>query len=965
MKRRIRIRIVAFLVVFCMSFSGLSINVMAEENAITAINVHSPEDLLCGTMINSETPFSFEYEGEGYKLDEGVIISEYNQDGTYTAFEGKINAAETYTAYFSVSTLDGNVFDDELMIEVNYNSEINCEIKEKSENNIKFIAELSARHQPDWASYEYESGNCMKAGKTTYTCEGCNEFIEEDEAINPDNHDWGEWTVVKEGTKTENGLEKHVCGICGTEETRETPKYVMPYSKVYEPNTSISMAATIAWKSDSTAIEVAGKDVRPATCFVWLDNNLNVYDRDNTLLSNNFDQFVENISPTMIPAFYISDQETATALKTRIQELTLSDCFVVSTPDKSNLVKDVADLLHVRGMLDYTSVENPDSKTLTDMVAAVNGAHGKVILMNKNAATRESIHKLQSLCSVVWVECSSETKELLTALTNGANGLVVDDYNKAIETEEWFKDDEPTLLRNPLVIGHRGDPSTYVENTVDSIVGAYEEGVDGVENDIQLSADGELFILHDSVLWSLYNYSEDISAESMTLEELRTHKMDWDDPERGVPYANEVSAENSRYGTLYGQDEKKEYVVSTLRDYIENLKGKDVVHVTEIKSNNLDILPTYKALVDEYDAWDQFFNITFNANILEEMYKNYPELSVSALCLLGQTENNEGMLGVGNPIETTERKGAEAGLQEVCSVLDQYNAAYSPFYMVYGPGLVSAGRHRGLLTMTWTYSIKNDFAKDYLFGLNGLTTDYAWWASELIEEISSKDENVKSLDEIAKPNAKNKQGNEFVLENAELVKVEDIDEEHALMIWRYKADMNLGGESFGNYYLYSNPFTVEIPKAEQNNTDSSSQEPTKQQETEQPSTHQTTTQQPSTKQQTNQNSKNTKTTKKIKAPSKASISSLKNVEDKKMVIKWKKVKDAKGYQVEWALNKQFTKSAKAKPIKGNSNKSLSLTVKNLKKSKIYYVRVRAFKTDAKGKRVYGKWSSVKKVKIKK
>lgn len=953
MKRRIRIRIVAFLMIFCMSFSGLSINVMAEENSISEICVHSLDDLLCGTTINSETPFTFESEGEGYKVDKGLIITTYNQDGTYTAFEGKIDADLKYTAYFSVSAQDGNAFSDDVVIVVNSDDEIKYEIKEKTEDRIIFTAELSARHQTDWDTYEYEEGNCQKTSKATYMCEACKKVIEE-ENLNPDAHVWSDWTVVKEATKTENGQEKRVCNICGLEETQETPKYVMPYSHVYDPATSIAMAATIAWKSDSNALEVACQEVRPVTCFVWLDSDLNVYDRDNKLLSDNFNQFVEKISPTMIPAFYITDQETATALKSRIQELTLTDCFVVSTPDKKDLVKDVANLLYVRGMLDYTSVENPDSKTLTEMVAMVNGAHGKVILLNKNAATRENIHKLQSLCSVVWVECSSETKELLTVLTNGANGLVVSDYTKAIETEEWFKDDATTVLRNPLVIGHRGDPSTYVENTVDSIMGAYEEGVEGVENDIQLSADGELFILHDRVLWSLYNYSVDIKAESMTLEELRTHKMDWDDPERGVTFANEVPAENSRYGKLYGQDEKKEYVVSTLRDYIESLKGKDVVHVTEIKSENIDIIPAYKALVDEYDAWDQFFNITFNANILAEMYKNYPELSVSGLCLLGKTEDNEGMLGVGNPVETIEKKGAEAGLQEVCGVLDQYNAAYSPFYMAAGPELVSAGRHRGLITMTWTYTIKADFARDYLFGLNGLTTDYPWWTSELIEEISSKDEKVKSLDEIAKPKGKNKLGDEIVLDNAELIKVEDIDGTHSLMIWKYKADMNLGGESLGNYYLYSNPFTVEIIKDEQKDTETSTQ-----------STTQQVTEQPTTKQTTTQKSTSKKTTQKITAPSKVTISSLKNSKEKKMVIKWKKVKNAKGYQVEWALNSSFTKSKKSKTIKGNSSKSLSLTVKNLKKSKKYYVRVRAYKTDTNGKKIYGKWSTVKKVKIKK
>ena len=98
----------------------------------------------------------------------------------------------------------------------------------------------------------------------------------------------------------------------------------------------------------------------------------------------------------------------------------------------------------------------------------------------------------------------------------------------------------------------------------------------------------------------------------------------------------------------------------------------------------------------------------------------------------------------------------------------------------------------------------------------------------------------------------------------------------------------------------------------------------------------------------------------VKTPSKPSLSSLKNIKGKKLVIKWKKVKNVKGYQVEWALNSKFTKGRKSKTL----NK-LTFTVKNLKKSKKYYVRVRAYTKDSKGKMVYGKWSSVKKIKINK
>lgn len=98
---------------------------------------------------------------------------------------------------------------------------------------------------------------------------------------------------------------------------------------------------------------------------------------------------------------------------------------------------------------------------------------------------------------------------------------------------------------------------------------------------------------------------------------------------------------------------------------------------------------------------------------------------------------------------------------------------------------------------------------------------------------------------------------------------------------------------------------------------------------------------------------------------KTALRSVKNDKRRKITVKWKKVKDAKGYQVEYALNSKFTKNKKSKTIKGNTAKSRSFTTKNLKKNKVYFVRVRAYKTDENGNRVYGKWSTVKRVKIKK
>ena len=42
-----------------------------------------------------------------------------------------------------------------------------------------------------------------------------------------------------------------------------------------------------------------------------------------------------------------------------------------------------------------------------------------------------------------------------------------------------------------LVLGHRGSPNKEIENTLSSFKTAIEDGADGIELDVHLSADGK------------------------------------------------------------------------------------------------------------------------------------------------------------------------------------------------------------------------------------------------------------------------------------------------------------------------------------------------------------------------------------------------------------------------------------------------------------------------------------------
>lgn len=95
---------------------------------------------------------------------------------------------------------------------------------------------------------------------------------------------------------------------------------------------------------------------------------------------------------------------------------------------------------------------------------------------------------------------------------------------------------------------------------------------------------------------------------------------------------------------------------------------------------------------------------------------------------------------------------------------------------------------------------------------------------------------------------------------------------------------------------------------------------------------------------------------------------VKSKSKKKINVSWKKVKKAKGYQVQVSTNKKFKKS---KIVLTKNLKKTKLNIKNkkIKSKKTYYVRVRAYAAykdkNNKAVKVYSKWNKkLRKVRVK-
>ena len=73
------------------------------------------------------------------------------------------------------------------------------------------------------------------------------------------------------------------------------------YTKVYEPVTSLPLAATVGWRADDNAIAVAGGEVRPSSAFVYLDASLRVLGEEGEEIAPALSVYLDSTAHFMIP----------------------------------------------------------------------------------------------------------------------------------------------------------------------------------------------------------------------------------------------------------------------------------------------------------------------------------------------------------------------------------------------------------------------------------------------------------------------------------------------------------------------------------------------------------------------------------------------------------------------------------------------------------------------------------------
>ncbi|MBD2871895.1 glycerophosphodiester phosphodiesterase family protein [Paenibacillus arenilitoris] len=472
---------------------------------------------------------------------------------------------------------------------------------------------------------------------------------------------------------------------------------------VAEPHTGISLApsviANIESKEQWNRLTDDKAASLPATVILHLNKDLFVTEGKGRKTIGSLDEVLQSMNNRMIPAFYVEDQVTVTQLAEYLKSAGLEDAFVIS--DKADLVRMTREAYPiVRGIVDFGlkgKIDRLTAEQLMEIRRTTNRGLAKIALLPQKAATAEQTVYLQERLITVWA-MEEEKKEdeqqlaLHRLITSGVNGIVTDAPEKAVSALGVYNHGT-TLIRKPLIIGHRGIPSLAPENTMEGFKLAYEKGADMIENDIFISKDGHLVIMHDSTLNRTTTGTGNV--EDYTLEQLKTFKANKQFPET-YPDAG----------------------IPTLAEVFDEFKDKDVLHFVEIKSYKPETVDALVKLIKEKDVEDQVAVISFSDQQLKRLGEQMPEMSM-------------GFLTGGYANEASVNKS----LRETLKVIQSLNTTFNTSYPGVGPKFMEAAKHRGITLWPWTFRDLNETMNYYARGTHGLTTDYAQWASDWPAEL--------------------------------------------------------------------------------------------------------------------------------------------------------------------------------------------------------------------------------------
>ena len=272
----------------------------------------------------------------------------------------------------------------------------------------------------------------------------------------------------------------------------------------------------------------------------------------------------------------------------------------------------------------------------------------------------------------------------------------------------------------PEIIGHRGFAGHYPQNTVPGFLEAVNEGVDGLELDVVISADNKVVVSHEPYMSA--NYMLTPAGKRIPPEEEKSHNLYKMKYEEIKAYEAGLGADREypQKANVHTFKPLLEDVFLAVENYIKLNDLQPVDYYIELKSDPEDygiFQPVPAAFVDlvlevvgENQLQERVVLQSFDPELLNYLHQKNPEIKISFLVY-------------------------QDGLKEQLSRLNFTPEIYSPNYrLIKNDDLVKSAKEKGMKIIPWTVNSVSHLKRMKSFGVDGIITDYPDKAISLLRE---------------------------------------------------------------------------------------------------------------------------------------------------------------------------------------------------------------------------------------
>ncbi|MEF9994290.1 MAG: glycerophosphodiester phosphodiesterase family protein [Acinetobacter sp.] len=451
--------------------------------------------------------------------------------------------------------------------------------------------------------------------------------------------------------------------------------------QVNEIQSNVALAPTIIQK-----IENSNSTLNSANqLYYQLDAQLNLFNQNGQNIGT-LAQYLTQPQRNTIPVLEIKEPKTLEALKLLANTQDISDITLLSKSD--DLLKTAHQIVPmVRTALDLSAEKLTDNyKSLSDIIRRSNQAYARIVVLPQSLANKSSVSFIQRHLMTVWMDSSvTQPQQAAQILTSGVNGIITTQSTLFSSVLKQFP--KNTLLRKPFIIGHRGVPSLEDENTLESAKHAVALGADIVENDIYLTKDQQLVVMHDATVDRTTTSTGKI--EEMTLAQVQQLKS-----------------------------KNKGYKIPTLAEYFTSFKNNpNFVLMIEMKSADPQLVPKMQDEIKKYQVENQVVTTSFN---IDQVARAQTLLSnIPRGLLVGTMPKNHNSL---------------VNAKQINADVQKYHSSYNPAYRADLIELLEITKHRGISFWPWALNDET-FKKLYLAGSYGITTNSAQLYSAYVVDV--------------------------------------------------------------------------------------------------------------------------------------------------------------------------------------------------------------------------------------